>query len=148
MMERLAQPWLGSPHKANKTSAIFLNLSSFVSRTKAMTTEIQEVFPDMTPTQLQGYIMNSLTQIAQETDLFATLVHKADFEISSGDSFVDGPFEIRTQTEIQDLELIIGIMFNVITHARDVAVELLNKVGVDPKAIMQISQPLDALLPL
>ena len=148
LMERLAEPWVGFPNKEKNNSAIYMNLSSFLTTTKAMTREIQEVFPDMTPTQLQRYLLDSLTQVAQETDLFAKLIHKADFEVSSGDSFVDGPFEISTQTEIQDLEMIIGLMFKVLQRARDVAVELLNKVGTHPQAISQMTGPLDALLPL
>ena len=147
-MARLAEPWVGFPNKEKNNSAIYMNLSSFLTTTKALTREIREVFPDMTPTQLQRYLLESLTQVAQETDLFAKLVHKADFEVSSGESFVDGPFEITTQAEIRALDKIIGIMHNVLQRARDVAVDLLQKVGTDPVAISQMTGPLDALLPL
>ena len=146
MIKRLSEPWTQRDVSHKQDSAVWTNLTAFVSDSEHVLEDVTETFQTMTQSQLSRYIQHTLPNIVERVVNFRMIMQRAQWRINKKEKFVDGPFQLETQNEIDDIQEITNLLIVVYTQARDLGVEILIQLDVPVDVIKDMALKLDVFL--
>ena len=149
-IQKLAKPWVNASyaHSEKTHSRIYTHLRDFTRDSHSLLETVQDHFKQITKVELLETLSELLPEIAQEVVTFEKIMTQAKIQISEKDSYVDGPFELKTQAEFEPIDQIIIGMRTILRMTQEIGTDLMKQLGIKPEIIMDVNKPLNALLPL
>ena len=147
-IEELASRWIKAPfsHSEKKHSMIYTNLRSIVFDSRNLLQTVEETFQGMTKAELLEKMKEEIPEIAEELGKFESMMTEVKIAISSGDKYVDGPFEITNKEETDQIDDIIIALQFLLKKTDDVGQDLMRQLGFSAKDIAESSERLNASL--
>ena len=147
-IEKLSEPWLKAPfsHTEKKHSLIYTNLRSIVADSKNLLAAVEQTFKGMTRSELLAYMTEDIPEIAEEVGKFESAMTEVKITISQKDSYVDGPFEIKTLAETDQIDDIIIALQFLLKKTHDIGQDLMRQLGFSAEDMAKSSERLNASL--
>ena len=145
-IKRLYIQWTQREVSPKVESTIYKSLSSFVADSQNVLCRVRDEFQDITPSLLVNFIETTLPDIAERVSQFDAVVRRAECAILTGGSFLDGPYEVKSQREIDEIFDIIDTVYRTIQKSSDMGVEILRQLKLPEDKLAKLTHRLDVLL--
>ena len=146
-LRQLATPWTEYRGGHAKNSILYTFLTQFVAEARELLDMATEHFQEMRQIELMRYFDTSLVRVAERLGKFADIIEKAEDEVEESGAWVDGPFRLTDETELEPLDDFVDTFYRAIGKTRNVGVEILQKLGVPPEELKKLTSRLDVLVP-